>query len=157
VTRDDVVDKIVAEAKRRLIFVIAQRVLTPLGINLRLSIERSGLAHVKTVEQLFVAIDEAATAEAQKADTAFHKDKLSALVLAESIRCQSAIDDRNVGELLLIFEGKQLMNVVCGLAGCPNPAGMLRAVVKHLKPSDFTRLSDLGQALAAAFPTPVRP
>lgn len=143
----EIVGQIAAASQERLIKVVAQRVFSRLSIDLRVSVERSGTAGVRSVDDLKVRIKGAVEAEAQKAHDLFDFASVSQIIDDEYSVCQSAIAGGRSEEMLKIFEAKAMIWPLCRIAGCPNPEGMLNAVAKHLAPKQFPSLKRLKEKL----------
>ncbi len=67
--------------------------------------------------------------DAEKAGVGF--EPFNRAFIKELSVCDSAIQKRDVDELLRIFPGKQLLSRLAKIAGCSSPAQMLNAVRKH--------------------------
>lgn len=150
ISRDSVIDKIVANARKRLPYIVAQRVYSRTYVNLRLSVERSGFKAITSVAQARQLILPAAKAESGKAAEVFDEQKMLAVIAEEEAVCTTAIEQRNVSDLLRLFEGKSLLHSLCKMAGCETPQGMINALAKHVSVSAFPHLQTLRASIAAA-------
>lgn len=147
ITREQVIGRLVDMAKKRLPFVVAQRVFFQSHINLRLSVDRAAVAQFPSVGQLRPLIAEAAQREASKAHRIFDTVALDALISGEESRCIGAITTRDPTSLLQLFEGKQALAELAKLAGCPKPLSVLNAAKKHLAIDNFPHLVRLREQL----------
>jgi enolase len=58
-------------------------------------------------------------------------------------RCNNALTNKSIDEILRLLPGKNLLNKLAPLAGCKNSLAMARAAAKHLTITDFEKLNEL--------------
>jgi energy-coupling factor transporter ATP-binding protein EcfA2 len=147
--REQIVDELIKDATERLPFVVAQRLFSRTYINLGMSMSRSYIQAESTVDGIRPLLIEAARLEAAKAISTFDEGAIQRAISEHELACRKAISDRNVEELLVIFEGKRLLSRLCKIAGCPSPLGLLNAAKKHLAVDDVPGLARFRDRLKA--------
>ncbi len=151
VSEEDVVEILVEQARKRLTFVVAQRVFSRYKINHTLSLERSVLSAIKSPELLLEPLIAAAESNASFAAGTFTKSSLETIIEEEAKLCKEAIGSRDVEQMLRFFEAKEPLRILANRAGCPTPVGMVSAVTEHLVASDFPHLKLLKESLESLF------
>lgn len=94
---------------------------------------------------------EAATEEA-KAKKYMGPVKVISIFSQELTRCQKAVADKDVNEVLTLAPGKELLELLAKHVGCANAAMVARAAIKHIDISRYSHLDALRTKILAALP-----
>ncbi|MEY8849844.1 ATP-dependent endonuclease [Psychroserpens sp. XS_ASV72] len=147
---DEIAEFIIKEFESQINTISAQRTFSRGNIRLGVSLEKKVLSSIDTVDELKDAIAKGAELEKAKAES-IGKEQMLKILDEELSKCQKALDDKSIPEILKLIPGKQLLNKLAPKAGCRSERNFANAVKKHIDIKDYPHLSELKTELTKKF------
>ena len=147
---DEVAEFIIKEFESQINTISAQRTFSRGNIRLGVSLEKKVLSSIDTVDELKDAIAKGAELEKAKAES-IGKEQMLKILDEELSKCQKALDNKSIPEILKLIPGKQLLNKLAPKAGCRSERNFANAVKKHINIEDYPHLLELKTELTKKF------
>jgi hypothetical protein len=113
---------------------------------------QAGTIRLLNEPKLRKLIEDEATIEEAKAQKYMGPAKVISIFDQELKRCQKAVDNKDINEVLKLAPGKELLELLAKYVGCADAAMVARAGIKHLDISRYPHLDALRTKILAALP-----
>lgn len=142
-TVEQIENIILEEFENKINYIVAQRTFARGKVRLGVSVSKRVLKEINTTEDLKEKVKEEAIKESNKAIDTIGEEKILEILNEELIRCQKAINDKNIAEIMTLIPGKELLNRLAPIAGCRSERNLVNAAKKHIHIQDYSELQDL--------------
>lgn len=150
-TKAEVEDLIFSELKRQRLQIALKRSFADSTLTVRLSLNRSILAHVTTKEEVIGHIRDKSEEEISKAVEAMSEDVFEKRLDKELAQIDKTLDERDVLRALTFTPGKELLSTLALRTGCKNGMDLMRSVKRNLYVDGFAPIKELADSLRASF------
>jgi len=143
---------IIEQWKEKAPKVASRRCFENLKLNISPSLSKKELAELSDDQEKFA--DELANAcgeELKKAASALGGESVRKAVNLAFNECQAATDSNDLSAILKLMPGKDLIGCILEFTGCSDPDSLVRAITKHVKPTEIPELQDLRSSLRKSF------
>jgi ABC-type cobalamin/Fe3+-siderophores transport system ATPase subunit len=146
-TIEEIENIIILEFESLKLEISAQRVFDKAKINLAVSIPKTELKQIDTVEDLESKLIEESKKQTTYASANLDDEKIKSYLKAELDLSEQVIKDRNIELILSLLPGKSLIAKMSSISGAKNPSDYARACTKHLSIDEYVSLKKLRDSL----------
>jgi energy-coupling factor transporter ATP-binding protein EcfA2 len=146
-TIEEIEELIISEFEKLKLEIAAQRVFDKAKINLAVSIPKTELKQIETVEDLESKLIEESKSQTEYATENLDEEKVKEYLKAELDFADQVISERNIELILSLLPGKSLIAKMSGISGARNPSDYARACTKHLEIDDYSQFKSLKDSL----------
>lgn len=147
---NEITDFIFDEFESQINTISAQRTFARGNIRLGVSLKKKVLSSIDSIDELKEAIAQGAELEKAKAES-IGKEQMLLILDEELTKCQKALEERSIDQVLKLIPGKQLLNKLAPKAGCRSERNFANAVKKHISIEDYPQINDLKTELINKF------
>jgi hypothetical protein len=145
---DEIADRIAAITKGRRLQIAARRVNVWFDRQFHVSLSREQMEEIGSEDDLRAKFRQRASTNREEADNYFSEESITKKLNEELDRIDTAVNDKDVDELLLLCPGKELLNgPITDLADSTSSEQLLRRCEMHLEIDNFEHLKTLRQKL----------
>ncbi|WP_139856805.1 AAA family ATPase [Aequorivita sinensis] len=144
---EEIENLIISEFENQKLEISAQRVFDKAKINLAVSIPKTELKQIDTVEALESKLIEESKNQTEFATANLDDEKIKSHLKAELDFCEQAINERNIELILSLLPGKSLIAKMSSISGARNPSDYARACTKHLSIEEYVPFKKLKDSL----------
>ncbi|MBD0778252.1 ATP-binding protein [Maribacter sp. ANRC-HE7] len=146
-TAEEIENLIISEFEKLKLEIAAQRVFDRAKINLAVSIPKTELKQIDTVESLELKLIEESKSQTEYANENLDEAKIKEILKTELDFCEKAINERDIELILSLLPGKSLIAKISSISGARNPSDYARACTKHLSIDEYEPFKKLKESL----------
>lgn len=131
--------------------IVARRVAAQLNVRVGVSVPAKALARINSEAQLKQLLIADVIRQKTHVSESLDEKVVEGLIAKETEALRNGINNQDIGSLLTLAPGKELLAILAPLAGCVDANGIARAARHHLRADKYSSLASLRDQILATF------